>query len=91
MGADFEALTASECRDFDIEGGVMVTNVHRGGIFDDQTSVREGFIITSIDDEDMSSTNELSDALKDKTEGVLIEGFYPRYPSKIYNYHFNLK
>ena len=91
LGADFEDLTLDEKRAFDLDGGVKVSSIYRDGKIYEQTSIREGFVITSIDDETIDTVDELKEALQSKRGGTLVEGFYPQSPYKIYNYYLNIK
>lgn len=76
LGASFESVSESEIERLGIEGGVRVTNVTRGKLFAN-AGIRDGFIITHIDNEPISSTGDLNRSLRNKTGGVLFEGVYP--------------
>jgi Do/DeqQ family serine protease len=91
LGATFEDLTAGEKRQFDIDGGVRISDL-RTGKLTRNTNIREGFIITRIDRKSITSANDLIDALeaKEAGDGVMLEGFYPQNPSKTYYYAFGM-
>lgn len=74
MGAQFENLTDDEKEKLNIEGGAKIKKLAPGKLRN--SGIREGFIITSIDKKPILSTDDVTDALKDKKGGVLIEGVY---------------
>lgn len=76
LGARFESLPETESNRLEIKGGVRVTNVARGKLFAN-AGIRDGFIITHIDNEAVSSPQDLNRKLRGKKGGVLIEGVYP--------------
>ena len=46
--------------------------------------IKEGFIITSIDKQDINSVNDLRDIMARKRGGILIEGVYPNGETAYY-------
>lgn len=90
LGVDLEDISSREADYYELTGGVRITNVRNGKIAT-QTRIREGFIITGIDDKKVKDGNDLARILKDREgENVILEGFYPTYPNKIYNYGVSL-
>lgn len=90
LGVDLEDISSREADYYELTGGVRITNVRNGKIAA-QTRIREGFIITAIDDKKVKDGNDLARVLKDREgESVILEGFYPTYPNKIYNYGLSL-
>jgi hypothetical protein len=51
--------------------------------------MREGFIITKIDNKQINTVEELEQVLANKKGGVMIEGRYADYPGQ-YFYAFGL-
>ena len=76
LGARFEAIADAERERLGIDGGVRVTGVTRGKLFAN-AGIRDGFIITKIDNEPVASPQELTRKLRNKQGGVLFEGVYP--------------
>ncbi len=76
LGARFEAITDAERERLGIDGGVRVTGITRGKLFAN-AGIRDGFIITRIDNEPVTSPGELTRKLQNKQGGVLFEGVYP--------------
>ena len=74
LGAVFEPLTKREKENLRINGGAKITRLGPGKL--QAAGVREGFIITRVDKEDIKSPVDLASSLN-KLGGVLIEGLYP--------------
>lgn len=91
LGASFQDLSESEKEEFGVEGGVKITDI-RAGSLARYSNIREGFVITRIDRQQVESTSDLMRILENKPEGegVMVEGFYPQNPDKTYYYAFGL-
>jgi Do/DeqQ family serine protease len=76
LGASLRTLTPEESRELGIDGGVVIEQLYPGKLLR-ETRIREGFIITGVDREKVSSVDELVDKLNQSEGGVLIEGKYP--------------
>jgi Do/DeqQ family serine protease len=76
LGGQFRTLTAEESRNLGIEGGVVVEQLYPGKLLRD-TRIREGFIITGVDREKVTTVEEFAEKLKASEGGILIEGKYP--------------
>jgi Do/DeqQ family serine protease len=89
LGADLETLDKKKALTYEIEGGVIVKKIISGGTFS-KTRMQDGFIITSINGEEINSIEELGQALNMlKGESIQLEGIYPGYEG-IYRYPLNL-
>ena len=75
LGAEFRAATDEELRSLKLKSGVKVTAVN-GGKFR-ASGIREGFIITRIDQSVIAAPADVEKALNGKRGGVLVEGVYP--------------
>lgn len=75
LGANFRNLEASEKQKYGVEGGVLVTELGNGTITK-QTDMRKGFVITSVNDENVSTVEQLQQLLASNRK-VQIAGFYP--------------
>ncbi len=83
LGAEFSTLDKKRATDFGIDGGIIVTKI-KTGILNDQTRMRDNFIILKVDGKAVKSVDEFNAALSDKTN-VTISGFYPGYDA-LYEY-----
>ena len=90
LGADLETLDKQKAQKYEIEGGVIVKKIKAGGPFS-KTKMQDGFIITSINGMDITSVEELSQAISSlRGESLQLEGMYPGYEG-IYRYPLNLE
>jgi serine protease Do len=76
LGADLVTLDKAKARTFGIDGGVVVRKISEGGAIG-RTRMAEGFIITSVNDEDITSVEELTKALSRAQGPVQLKGIYP--------------
>lgn len=88
LGAEFEDITEETAKKLDIPGGVRVAKLYAGKLMK-HTQIREGFIITKVDDQIVENTENLAKILDKKEGGVLIEGVYEDLPG-VHYYAFGL-
>jgi S1-C subfamily serine protease len=75
LGAVFEELSPEDISRYNISGGVRISKLEPGKL--SGASIKEGFIITSVDKKKINGLKDIKDVLENKTGGVLIEGVYP--------------
>jgi serine protease Do len=75
LGADLVTLDPKKAKDYGMSGGVVVKKINKG-VIDDQTRMKDGFIITKANGKDVKSVEELKAALG-SSKDLKIEGFYP--------------
>jgi serine protease Do len=85
LGAEFAELTAKDRKNAKVEQGVKVSKIFPGGKLRTQTDMKDGFIITKVDKQLVSSVKELAALLEKKSGGVMLEGVYDDLPG---NYYF---
>ncbi len=83
LGADLITLDPKKAKEYGLNGGVVVKKINEGAI-NDQTRMRDGFIITKADGKDVKSIAELRSIIGSEKK-VTISGFYPGY-SEPYDY-----
>lgn len=83
LGAQFETVSPKSAKRLGIKGGVKVMDIESGIL--SRTNVREGFIITEVNDREVSAVDELEEELQ-KREGrsVTLKGVYEDYPGVYY-------
>jgi serine protease Do len=91
LGATLEPLTLDEMRGFEVEQGVRVKDVGEG-LIGSRTRINEGFVITHVNESPVSSVDAIEQLIK-AGEGAtaMLEGFYPDYPHKIFNYSLMMR
>jgi Do/DeqQ family serine protease len=75
LGAELAKASAEDLKALNLEQGVKVVSVN-GGKFR-SSGIREGFIITRIDQETVSKPEDVERILSSRKGGVLVEGVYP--------------
>jgi len=89
LGAQLTDLSDKEKHELGIKNGIKVEKLDNG-ILTRNTDIREGFVITEIDNNPVSSVKEFQQYLESKKgKGVLIGGTYPNQPGMFY-YGFKL-
>ena len=88
LGAQFGDLSPSDKKDLGLTGGAKILKIEDGKLARN-TDLREGFIITKIDNKQILSVKDLKAALVNKKGGVMIEGTYADAPGQ-YFYAFGL-
>ena len=87
LGAELTNLDPKKAKDYGIKGGVVVRKIN-GGAINDQTRMRDGFIITKANGKEVNSVDELKAAIGTENK-VTIEGIYPGY-NEAYEYPLDL-
>lgn len=86
LGLTFSEPTQEELKALDLTGGVKVENVFPGPA--SRSGIRPGFIITHVQDQRVSSAEEIQTILKKRMEegkrGTYIEGKYPKGETAVY-------
>jgi serine protease Do len=88
LGAELSTLEKSKARQYGIAGGVIVNKILDGGPIG-KTRMQSGFVITSVNGQDVTSVEQLSSLLATATGPVRVEGIYPGYDGN-YTYPLNL-
>ncbi len=83
LGASFRPLNSAEVNKYGISGGVLVTETGSGAIAK-QTNMKRGFVITSINDQEISSLDDLQRAVASNSGKMQLAGFYPGYQGMYY-------
>ncbi|MDB5032546.1 Do family serine endopeptidase [Mucilaginibacter sp.] len=77
LGASFMPVTPAQKSKFHLNGGVIVTQVRDGGIFD-SFEVPVGSVVTKINQQPINSVADIDKAITNLKNGnVVISGYYP--------------
>jgi S1-C subfamily serine protease len=75
LGATLKNLTSADKEKLNVDAGVKVTELFNGKL--KNAGIKEGFVITHIDNDPVRNVDEFNDIIENKRGGVLIEGVYP--------------
>ncbi len=88
LGAEFANLDPKKAKEYGIPGGVVVKKISEGPL-NDQTKMRDGFIIVKANDTEIKSLDDLNKTLG-TSKSVNISGFYPGYDG-LYDYPITIE
>jgi serine protease Do len=88
LGIEVAEIDEDVAIQLNIPGGIEVVSITAGKI-QQNTDMREGFIITKVDDTEVYSVDQFLRIMETKRGGVMLEGKYERYPGTRY-YAFGL-
>lgn len=87
LGSELVTIDKETAKKNDITGGVLVKKIGSGLL--QKTRMQEGFVITSVDGQDVNSVEDLKSILAKSRGTVRLEGIYPGYDGT-YGYPLNL-
>jgi Do/DeqQ family serine protease len=77
LGLELEEVSGAEAKKMGIQGGLRVKKL-LDGVVKENTNIKEGFVITGLNNRHVTSLKEVEELLKrSRGEGVLIQGKYP--------------
>ena len=82
LGFELRDLTRAEKRRLD-KKGVKVVSIYRRSLVE-RTNMDPGFIITKIDNQAITSVDQVIDILEDANGKIMLEGIYEEYPGEYY-------
>ena len=90
LGFELEDIDAKKLKSLELENGVKVKSLGNGKLAR-YTDIREGFIITKVNDVPVKSVNEFNEILKNKKAGdlIILTGTYEDFPRE-FNYAFRM-
>jgi serine protease Do len=90
LGLELEEVDGKVLKKLELENGVRVKALGNGRL-SKYTDIREGFIITRVNDVEVKSVKEVNELLKKKKAGdmVILSGVYEAFPRE-YNYAFRM-
>lgn len=89
LGGDLVTWDKNKAREAGIDGGVLVKKITPGGALS-RTRINEGFVIISVNGEEVTSVEDLTKVLSNVNGTVSLEGIYPGYDGT-YKYPLNLE
>lgn len=90
LGVELQDVEAKELKVLDLQHGVKIKALNNGKLAR-YTDMREGFIVTHINDKPVKSAKEFNEVLKAKKAGdlVILTGTYADFPRE-FNYAFRM-
>ncbi len=90
LGIELEEIDAKELKQLDLDNGVRIKSLGNGKLAR-STDIREGFIITKVNDTEIKSVKAFNEELKNKKPGdlVILSGTYDDFPRE-FNYAFRM-
>ncbi|MBN2894171.1 MAG: trypsin-like peptidase domain-containing protein [Bacteroidales bacterium] len=82
FGATFEEITKDELKLYGLKNGVKVSDVFPGKFL--AAGIKQGMIITKVNNQKVSSTSEVEKILSEATGGIYIEGYDPKTGDNVY-------
>ncbi|HPH86103.1 MAG TPA: PDZ domain-containing protein [Ferruginibacter sp.] len=87
LGADLLTLDPKKAKEYGVSGGVIVKKI-KDGVLNDQTRMKDSFVILKVNNKDVKNVAELKAALSSE-KSITISGFYPGYDG-LYEYPITL-
>jgi len=84
LGAELQTLDKKKATELGVKGGVVVSKISTG-LIDEQTRMRDGFVILKLNGAEIKSVEELNTAIARSPKRIMLEGFYPGYDG-VYQY-----
>jgi serine protease Do len=77
LGAELTTLDPAKAKQLGLNGGVVVKKINEGAL-NDQTRMRDGFIITKVNGKEVRNLDDLKNEIGSSTD-ITISGVYPGY------------
>jgi serine protease Do len=88
LGCELKPIDAKTAKKLGINGGIKVTKINDGKLRR-ETQMQEGFIITHVYNQPVTTVDELLKKMQESKDGVMLQGVYEDIPGKYY-YAFGL-
>jgi serine protease Do len=88
LGITVEEINKKDQKKYDLKAGLKITKIDNGKI-KQYTDIREGFVITSVNNRPVTTIKSFIDAVESKGRGIMLEGKYANNPTYYY-YAFGL-
>jgi len=89
LGGELSTLDKKKAQEYDVEGGVVVKNIKKDSPLG-RTRMQDGFIILSVDGQEVKTVQELGRLLASLEGTVKVQGIYPGSDGT-YTYPLNLE
>ena len=69
------ALDEEDLKEYNVKYGIKITQVHPG-VVSKSTDIRQGFVVTMLNDKPIKSVKDFNDAIESAEGRVILEGKY---------------
>ncbi len=84
LGLTMRELTKNESQSLRIKGGLYITDIKPAGLIGKQTKMKKTFVITQVNDQDITSILELEKLVASGEKEFQLGGIYPNYQGLYY-------
>ncbi|HEU4790793.1 MAG TPA: trypsin-like peptidase domain-containing protein [Flavobacterium sp.] len=88
LGVTLVEINKEDQKRYNLKAGLKITKIDEGKL-KQFTDIREGFVITSVNNRPVSTIKSFMDAVESKSRGIMLEGKYANNPTYYY-YAFGL-
>ena len=75
LGISIAALDEEDLKEYNVKYGIKITQVHPG-VVSKSTDIRQGFVVTMLNDKPIKSVKDFNDAIESAEGRVILEGKY---------------
>lgn len=83
LGVELVSITKEDQKNYNVRNGLKVTKLYDGKL-KRYTNIREGFVITSVNNRAVSTIKSFTEAVEAQRGGIMLEGKYASDPSYYY-------
>lgn len=83
MGIEIVGINNEDQKNYKVKNGVKVTKLYDGKL-KKNTSIREGFVITSVNNRAVSTVQSFLETVEAQQGGIMLEGKYAGDPTYYY-------
>ena len=88
LGIELKAISKEDQKNYKLKSGLKITKLYEGKL-KQNTNVREGFVITAVNNKVITTISSFLEAIEAQEGGIMLEGKYPK-DSSYYYYAFGL-
>ena len=88
LGVELVEITKEDQKNYNVRNGLKVKKLYDGKL-KQYTNIREGFVITSVNNKMVSTINSFMEAVETQKGGIMLEGKYAG-DSTYYYYAFGM-
>ena len=88
LGGSFATLDPKKAKEYGVTGGVVVKKINQGGALEEQTRMKDSFVILKVNNKEVGTVDDLKAAIG-SNKSFTLSGFYPGYDG-LYEYPITL-